>query len=138
MLKAEKHCEILSDHIRFKSQAMYDGFKLFVQMFSGILGGAIVIRLQYGKSIPVEFVGLSNALVIVVVITVSVIIVDHFRSWYFYRKALTRVAGRDRFNRYIVPPPNLSTSSFSLVTMIAVIAASAIGFVLFNPLRILS
>jgi hypothetical protein len=35
MLSTDKHCEMLSNTIRDKSTAMYDGFKLFIQSSLG-------------------------------------------------------------------------------------------------------
>jgi hypothetical protein len=39
-LSDEKHCEMLSAHVRDRAEAMRDGFELFVQLFSALVGDA--------------------------------------------------------------------------------------------------
>ena len=135
MLSAEKHCEILSDNIRDKSSAMYDGFKMFIQMYSGIVGGSVLLRLQFGNKIPDKFIWLSDALVALIVLTSSVVILDHFRSWWGYRVALSASAGRDLHGKLVVTHPKLLLSARTIFVMIVVMLISWGGFIWFNPLQ---
>src|SRR6185295_15159586 len=105
-LSNEKHCEMLSDTIRDKSAAMNDGFKLFIQMFSSVVGGSVLLRVQYGEKIPHAFINLSNVIAVMVVITTGIIILDQYRSWYGYRRTLSVVAGKDHRAKPLIPKPS--------------------------------
>jgi hypothetical protein len=136
MLSPEKHCEMLSDTIRDKSAAMYDGFKLFIQMFSGVVGGSVLLRVQYGGKVPYGFVELSNVLAAMIVITAAFIILDHYRSWHGYRLRLHELAGTDDDGQPRIPKPRFATSGSTVSAMLVAMVFSLIGFVVFNPLQI--
>jgi hypothetical protein len=134
MLSVDKHCEILSNGIREKSLAMYAGFNLFVQMYAGLLGGAVVLRLQYQDKIPRDLTWLSDALVTLVAFTAVIVLLDHYRSWYDFRQRLSEIAGEIDGHR-VIPPPSNRRSIYAVATMLIVMAACVAGFVVFNPLR---
>jgi hypothetical protein len=127
---------MLSNTIRDKSTAMCDGFKLFIQMFSGVVGGSALLRLQYADKVPSAFVWLSDALAILVVVTATIFLLDHYRSWRGYRLALSEVAGKDHRGKRIIPPPSFVKSGWAFSTMILVMALALTGFIFFNPLQI--
>ena len=135
MLSDDKHCEILAAGIRDKSSAMYDGFKLFVQLFSGIVGGSILLRLQYRDQMPSKFVELSDFLVVFVVVTGAIIIGDNFRSLWEYRETLSKSAG-NRAGKPVIPRPDICWSGVTFFTMLGVMVLALIGFICFNPLQI--
>src|SRR5882672_6495888 len=99
MLTAEKHCEILDTNIREKIATIYSSYKLFVQLFSGIVGGSVALALQYGESLP--FALLSSALAALVVFTCRSMILDSHDSWFRFREKLRTVAGTEAD----IPPP---------------------------------
>ena len=136
MLSTDKHCEMLSNNIRDKSTAMYDGFKLFIQMFSSVVGGSVLLRLQYAGKIPPVFIKLSDWVVSMVVIATGIIVVDHYRSWRGYRCKLSKFAGDDPQGKPFVPPPTFLWSGLVCSTMIAGMVICLIGFWNFNPLKI--
>jgi hypothetical protein len=88
-LSVDQHCGMLTDHIRDRSKAIMDGFKLYVQMFSAIVRGTIVLRLQYPK-IPPSFANLADALTGLIFLMGMVIIWENIRSWYQLRKGYPR------------------------------------------------
>ena len=137
-LSVDKHCEMLTAHIRDRNAAIMDGFKLYVQMFSAVVGGAVVLRLQYGPDIPSLFAGLSDALAGLIFLMGAVIILENVRSWYDFRKALSDVAGTNKSRRRIVPAPKVWKSMRIELVMLAVMAIAWLAFYLFNPLRVLS
>jgi hypothetical protein len=130
MLSPDKHCEMLSANARDRAKAMEDWFKLFVQIFSVIVGGAVLLRLQYKQDIPVTFVPLSNALVLLVAFASAAMVIDSHRAWRGHRKRLSDIAGPD-----IIPQPRVP-SWIGFLLMLAVILVALFGFCLFNPLRI--
>jgi hypothetical protein len=46
-LSTDKHCEMLSANVRERNERIYEGFKLFVQLFSALVGAVVLIRLQH-------------------------------------------------------------------------------------------
>jgi len=128
----DKHCEILAAGIRDHNTRMMEGFRLFVQMFPAIAGGALVLRLQRSDgTLPfAQFAWLADVLVLLVAFACALIIVDSFRGWKNYRHRLSQVAGADQ-----IPPPDLFKSWLVEGMMLAAIAIAAILFVAFNPLR---
>jgi hypothetical protein len=136
MLTAEKHCEMLSANTRDRAASIVNGFRLFVQLYSAIIGGAIVLRLQHGDQIAASFVRLSEFLLILITIASCLMVGDAFRAWLGQRKKLSEVAGKDAAGKDIIQKPNLMRQSMTIVTMFAVMAISLILFLVFNPLRI--
>ena len=133
MLSVDKHCDMLSTGVLSRVAAGFDGFKLFVQLFSALAGGAVVVRLQYKGSIPAQFVTLSNLLAVLITFTGVILVGDAFRSWHGYRKRLSEVAGKDPASgENIIPPPHWVSSVWP---MIAVMLISCVLFWYFNPLR---
>ena|SRR5262249_54104793 len=133
MLSVEKHCEMLSANVRDRIAAMFEGFKLFVQLFSALVGGAVVLRLQYPKGIPASFVTLSNLLAILITIAGVIMVGDALRSWHGHRQKLSELAGKDTAGNDVIPPARWHPSSawFMLLAMLV----ACVLFWLFNPLR---
>jgi hypothetical protein len=133
ILSTDKHCELLSANIRDCNARITDGFKLFVQMFTGIVGASIWLRLQHqGVLEQSTFAWLADGAAFVVVATCIVIIIDNLRSWYQYRGRLTDVSG----GVTIVPLPDLRKSAKIEAAMLTVMVAAFILFCIFNPLSI--
>jgi hypothetical protein len=120
MLSVEKHCETLSANVRDRIPEIFDGFKLFVQLFSALVGGALVLRLQYAKDVPASFVTLSNLLAILITVAGMIMVGDAFRSWHGHRTKLSELAGKDQAGENIIPLPRWHPSSawFMLVAML--------------------
>lgn len=134
MLSDEKHCGIVSDHVRDKAAAMYDSFKLFAQLFSGLVGGAVIVRLQYGGSISLDSILLSNVVAALIAVTCATLLLDAYRSWFGFRNRLSELAGRAADGSLIVPYPSHRLSARSLAIMLIVMAVALLVFIVFNPL----
>jgi hypothetical protein len=132
MLSVDKHCEMLTDQIRDRNKHIMNAFKLYVQMFSAIVGGSVALRLQSAGKVPVSFSWLVDALALLVFLITAVIISDNVRGWHEYRQRLSEIAGRDRNHNPIVPLPTLWKSKRVEVGMIGVMAISLVAFWLFN------
>jgi hypothetical protein len=113
-LSAEKHCELLSANVRERSASIYEGFKLFVQLFSALVGGAVIIRLQYPKDLPSSFATLSNGLAVLITGASALLVLNAFFSWWGQRKRLSEVAGKDEIGNAIIPPPRIGLGQASV------------------------
>lgn len=141
MITTDKHCELLSASIREKIAAIYGSFRLFFQLFSGIVGGAIALSLSLGpqnslglQNAPPAFVSLANALTAGVAIMCAVMIVDAQLAWYRFRKRLSEVAGRNEKGRLQIPPPKPVRPWLTVGTMLAAMFIAVVAFMTFNPL----
>src|SRR5262249_51337075 len=103
MLNPEKHCEMLSANVRDRSEAMRGGFRLFIQLFSALVGGAIFLRIHLPENIPAHFVWLSDLLAWFIVVASSILVWDSFRAWHGHRKKLSDVAGRNEDGVLVIP-----------------------------------
>src|SRR5262245_28071252 len=93
----DKHCEILAASIRDHNTRMVEGFKLFVQMFSVVAGGALVLRFQRTDASPpiAQFAWLADLLIVLVCFASALIIIDSFIGgaclrWPEWTKSLRR------------------------------------------------
>ena len=136
MLDPNKHCELLTEHIRDQNQRIGDGFKLFVQMVSAITGGVVWLRVEHPDDILPAYAYVADALMLLVVLVCAVIICDNLRAWHSYRKRLSIVAGDDGHGRPLIPPPQLWASAWVEFVMLAVMVAAIIAFWIFNPLSL--
>jgi hypothetical protein len=135
MLSREKHCEFLSANVRHRTDALMSWFKLFVQMYGAIVGGALVLRLQYKGEITAKFIILSDVLAGLVAVASIGMVYDAHRAWKGHRKKLTEVAGKDESGNDVIPPPNLRKTAITFGIMLGVMIGSLILFLLFNPLQ---
>jgi len=134
-LSTDKHCELLSANVRERSASIYEGFKLFVQLFSALVGGAVIIRLQHPKDLPTSFVTLSNALALLITFAGVILVTNGLWAWWGHRKKLSEVAGKDETGNAIIPPPRIGLGQVSVWIMIFVMVISCVVFWWFNPLR---
>jgi len=127
MLSVDKHCEILDTNIRDKIATIYASFRLFIQLYSAIVGGVFYFHLQLGTA-STPFGWLANVLVGVVAVTCVIMIVTAQYSWYRFRETLSSVAPA------VPKPGSLAQSSATVITMIFAIMVAVALFLSFNPL----
>jgi hypothetical protein len=135
MLSVDTHCEMLTEHIRDRNDGIMNAFKLFVQMYSLVVGGTMLLRLEYGAQILPSFVWISDALAALIFLMSSVMILENVRSWYEYRTVLSNVAGRNRKGERIIPLPRMAKATKAEFIMLCVMALALALFFIFNPLR---
>jgi hypothetical protein len=133
-LSVDKHCELLSATLRDRSVSLRSNFRLFVQLFSALVGGSAALQLQYGPKITLNFALFADALAILITVACIVLVSDANRSYRRYRDKLTTIAGKNEKGDDIVPPPDLYETRKTFNTMRIVMVLTVIGFVLFNPL----
>ena len=141
-LTVGKHCEMLAANARHRTDSMAAWFKLFLQLYSAIVGGAVALRLQAShNNVPLDrfdvpldrFECLSDLLVIFLGVASAALVIGARVAEHGHRKRLTEIAGKDENNKDIVPAPGLWQWT-GCVVMVAVIVFAAIGFVCLNPL----
>ena len=103
-LSVDKHCEMLMNQIRDRVAGTTEGFKLFVQMFTAVVGGAVVLHLQYPDK-AASFAGSADALAILISVMGTVIILENIRSWKGLREKLSIVVGNDESETKEFPDP---------------------------------
>lgn len=130
MLNDETHCQMLSATLIDRSASLRSNFRMFIQLFSALVGGSAALRLQYGALI--YFAILANILAILITSGCAFLICDAFRSWRGYRCKLTEVANKGSGHCIIQPASSDTENTFKM--MIRVMAVALIGFVLLNPL----
>jgi hypothetical protein len=137
-LSNEKHCEMLSANARVALDAMRGGFKMFVQLFSAIVGGSIALRLAGSDQAKLlaAVAPLADGLVVFVGAVSVLLIADSFRSFWGHRKKLTEVAGKNPNRKDVVPAPTF-LSGISVTIMGIVIVVCIVAFIRWNPLRLM-
>lgn len=135
MLTTDKHCEMLSADARDEAAEMVGGFRLFVQLYSAIVGGAVFFGLQLSDQVTASLVLLSDVFVTLITVASMLLVGDGFRAWWRHRKELSEVAGKDAAGNSIIPGPN-PRQGITFIVMLATMAIALILFWMFNPLRV--
>lgn len=133
-LSIDTHCQMLAEHMREKNTHVMEGFKLFVQMYSAIIAGAVTLRLQYRDADVERFALAADLLVSLVTLATAVVIVDNLRSWYGFRQRLSDVAGTTAEGELVIARPRLASVAKVHFVMLGVMVAAMAAFFLFNPL----
>ncbi len=135
-LSADTHCEMITQHIRDCNKRISDSFKLFVQLFSAIVGASVWLSLQTTTAPKGTFAWLADGISFLALVVCAVTIIDNLRAWHNYRAALSKVAGKDKSGKLIVPPPKLRTAATVETAMLVVMLISWVLFTCFNPLKL--
>jgi len=136
MISDEKQFEFVSAQISFFGQRQLDVFKLFLQLFSAIVGGSIWISLN--KEIldanKAKLAWLSIILVWLILFIISVFAGENLRSWHGYRKASARLDDDNPNQEHRIPPPRWWPRMMWEIVAISGMAVAALLFSIFNPL----
>ena len=132
MVPKEKIYEFLTSQAAIRSDRSIDAFKLFVQMFSAIVGGCIWLSIaqKSAQSARVEYVLLTNVAVAILFVVVTAMVGDNLRSWYSYRKQIAALGTGVGFSK-----PNMFSSALSEAAMLLGAFVACGLFIAFNPLR---
>jgi hypothetical protein len=133
MISEEKHYEYLGSVIINRLQLVRDAFKLFLQLFSAIVGGSVWLSLQttITPATKHRLGTVSDALVWLVILVTGIMVLEALRSWWDYRVELSKLDG----GKYPIPRPKARAMKAEAAMLICMIAAGVI-FSLFNPFRI--
>lgn len=136
MIDDELLYKSLSEMIAERNRNALDAFKLFISLYSAIVGGAIWLRLQATKPMPTSFEWLSEGVVFLVTAVAILLVVEAKRGWWGYRKAQSELVGKNNEGKYRVPPPKLFPTVLTEGAMVVCMALAAIGFWFLNPLHL--
>ena len=133
MISDEKQYEFIAKRVSDLANATHDGLKLFLPMFSAILGGCFWLRQQINGSPPVSYAYLSDALVVLLTLVCIGIVLDNLHAWWGYRKKIVELT---KGTKHEAPPPKWFPTSLIEIGMCLAMATSCGLFVIFNPFQI--
>ena len=130
MVSEDKQYEFITNRIGDLSNATEDGLKLFIPMYSAILGGSIWLRFQIKEAVPPHYTYLSNGLVCLLTIVCIYIVADNLRAWRGYHKDLAKLT-KTAPNPSEVPP--LFPSAFIEIVLCAAMTGACVVYIIWNP-----
>ncbi len=127
MVSEDKEFEYVTSQIIKHVERTVDAFKLFAQLYSAIVGGAIWLSTQpsVGPEAAKTYLHLSVGLVFLVTAITSIMILENYRAWRGFRAAQSRLVPH-------VPPPKRGSEKTGWV-MILCMVAGCVLFWWFNP-----
>lgn len=132
MIGDDKQYEYIGSVITDRLDRVRDAFKLFLQLFSGIVGGSIWLSTQQISPAAREFyVLVSDALVILVVFVTGTMVYEALRGWWGYREALAELT----YESHPAPRPKLRAVVAEVAMLVGMVAAAGI-YVCSNPFAV--
>jgi hypothetical protein len=129
MLSDDAQYRWLTSQIADRVNKCTDALKLFVQMFSAIVGGSIYLASAQTltPAMPLTYRWLSSVATLLLTGVCVAIIIDARRSWCGYRRSLTTLFPE-------IPAPKVIRSSFvPAVMVLGMLIAAALFCCWFNP-----
>jgi len=132
MISDEKQYEYVGSVVIDRLNRSRDGFKMYLQVFSAIVGGSIWLSMQPVSGAAREnYVVVSDALVILLTFVTSCMVFGAARGWWNYRMTLSKFDG----GQYPIPSPSLRALEAEAAMLASMVVASVV-FVCFNPFSI--
>jgi hypothetical protein len=133
MITDEHLYKTLCDMIAERNRNALDAFKLFVALYSAIVGGTIWLSAQATQP-KAPYAWLSNGVVILLTLVASILVFEAKRGWWGYREAQSKLVEKYEANDLRIPPPKLFPTVVTEGAMLIGMVIACIGFVWFNPL----
>ncbi len=134
MISEEKQYEYLGRVLTDRLNRIFDSFKLFLQLFSTIVGGSIWLSMQnVSPNARHRYIVASDTLILLVILVTGVMVFEAQRGWWGYRKTLSEFDG----GNHPIPPPKW-TRRWTEIVMLLGMVASGVVFALFNPFAVSS
>ena len=130
MISDEKIFDFVSKRVEQTSSDTEAGLKLFLPMYSAILGGSIWLSDKLGRTIPAKYEYLSDALVSLLTLVCVYIVIDNLRAWWGYRVQLSNLCAH---SAHKIGLPTVWAAFMEVVLCVAMLGA-CVMFILFNPL----
>lgn len=134
MISDEQLYKTLSEMIAERNKNALDAFKLFISLYSAIVGGSIWLSTQANRNLP-AYGRLSSGVILLVTLVAVVLVIEAKRGWWGYRKAQSELVGKNETGRYRVPPPKIFPTILTEGAMVIAMVLAAAGFLWFNPLE---
>jgi uncharacterized membrane protein len=125
----EEQYEYLTSHLRYINEKIYQSFTLFIKLATTVVGGVFFL---HWKLLPCDdkrfsLSAAANLLFVLISFSMIVLILNNLRSWYGYRKRLSK--------QY----PNIPNDKniwrwVTEAVMCLVIVITCIVFIKYNPL----
>jgi hypothetical protein len=130
MITEEKQYEYIGAVITDRLDRSRDSFKLFLQLFSAIVGGSFWLSKQGVSSdaATYRYIVESDALVVLVITVTGIMVYRAYRGWWGYREALARFDG----GNFPIPRPSRGTL-WAEKAMLGCMALAGGIFIAFNP-----
>jgi hypothetical protein len=132
MISDEKQYDFITSRITDLANATHDSLKLFIPMFSAILGGSIWLRLQIKGEVAATYQTLSDALVLLLTGMCVLIVLYNLWAWWGYRNLLVQIT---HDSPHPALPPHWTSAGIEAVLCLAMAIACGI-FIAFNPFGI--
>lgn len=133
MISDEKHFDYIGAIITDRIDRSRDALKLFLQLFSAIVGGSIWLSIQpnISEAARKAYERASNGLVVLLVVVTVATICRAAIGWWKYREKLSTFdLGNDH-----VPPPTYGAIFAEGLMVICVVIAGCF-YISFNPFAI--
>lgn len=132
MISEDKQYEYIGTVITDRIDRARDAFKLFLQLFSIIVGGAIWLSMhEIPDGARYTYIIVSDALVLLLTLVTGTMVYEALRGWWGYREALSSFDG----GKYPIPPPKRRALASEVVMMFCMVAGASI-FIWANPFAI--
>jgi hypothetical protein len=125
MVSEDKEFEYVTSQIIKHVERSAEAFKMFSQLFSLIVGGAIWLSIQSKVPHPKTYAALSDIVLGLVTVITSLMILENYRGWRGFRIAQLKFTPE-------VPSPTWRAECIKWA-MIACMATGWFLFLLFNP-----
>ncbi len=123
-------CEMIAE----RNRNALDAFKIFISLYSAIIGGVIWLSTQTAQPLP-SYGLLSTGVVFLITFVAVIHVIEAKRGWWGYRKAQSELVGKNKDGKYRIPPPKLFPTVLTEGAMITAMLVAAAGFYWFNPLQ---
>src|SRR5579872_6202343 len=129
MVSAEKIFDFVAIRANQTSNDTESGLKLFLPIYSAILGGSIWLTAGQSGTIPGSYQFISDMLVFLVTFVCVYIEIDNLQAWKKYRELLSLMT---RQTAHPLPMPGRSAEVIDYVLCFGM-GLACIIFMIFNP-----
>jgi hypothetical protein len=105
------------------------GLKLFLPIYSAILGGSIWLSIQLTETIPPSYKYVSDTLMILLTLVCVCADLDNLRAWYISRRSLAQMTAHSDCP---IPSPGKVFLTIDVLLCLGMLVACGM-FVCFNP-----
>jgi hypothetical protein len=131
MVSEEKILDFVAMRANQTSNDTESGLKLFLPIYSAILGGSIWLTAGQSGSIPGSYQFISDMLVLLVTVVCVYIEIDNLQAWQSYREQLSLMTKQ---TKHPIPMPGRTAGVIDYVLCVGMGAACLI-FMIFNPFK---